>query len=63
MLIYTHGDVPEEAPEKTFSADKDEWNDDSFEENGLDEDIEDRQRDGCHRNGCARADPTPMHLT
>ena len=45
MLIYTHGDVPEEAPEKTFSADKDAWNDDSFEENGLDEDIEDSSQD------------------
>ena len=43
--LFIPTDVPEEAPEKTFSADKDAWNDDSFEENGLDEDIEDSSQD------------------
>jgi len=42
MLIFSHGEVPEEAPEKTFSADQDE---DSFSENGLDDYGEDPMDD------------------
>jgi hypothetical protein len=34
MLIFSHGEVPEEAPEKTFSSDKEQ---DEFSENGLDD--------------------------
>ena len=45
MLIYSHGEVPEEAPENTFSADKDEWNEDSFNESDLDDDLEDTSQD------------------
>ena len=45
MLIYTHGEVPEEAPEKNFRADKDEWNEDSFNESDLDDDLENTSQD------------------
>ena len=34
MLIFSHGEVPEEAPEKTFSSDKEQ---DEFSGNGLDD--------------------------
>ena len=34
MLIFSHGEVPEKAPEKTFSSDKEQ---DEFSENGLDD--------------------------
>ena len=38
MLIYTHGEVPEEAPEKTFTSEKeeDEWEENGYDQNGLD---------------------------
>lgn len=41
MLIFSHGEVPEEAPEKSFTAEKDEWSEGDFEENGLDDPYED----------------------
>ena len=37
LLLFSHGDVPEEAPEKTFKAEKNEWSDNDFEENGIDD--------------------------
>lgn len=36
MLIFSHGDVPEEAPEKTFEAKDDDWSANDFGENGMD---------------------------
>ena len=38
MLIYTHGEVPEEAPEKTFTSEKenDDWEDNGYDQNGID---------------------------
>ena len=36
LLLFSHGDVPEEAPEKTFKAEKDEWSEDNFDDNGTD---------------------------
>ena len=41
MLLFTHGEVPEEAPEKSFEADKDSWSDTDYDENGLDDPYED----------------------
>ena len=37
LLLFSHGEVPEEAPEKTFEAEKDSWSENDFDENGLDE--------------------------
>ncbi len=36
LLLFSHGDVPEEAPEKTFKAEKNEWGEDNFDDNGTD---------------------------
>lgn len=36
LLLFSHGDVPEEAPEKTFKAEKNEWSEDNFDDNGTD---------------------------
>ena len=38
MLIYIHGEVPEEAPEKIFTSEKeeDEWEENGYDKNGLD---------------------------
>lgn len=42
MLIFSHGEVPEEAPEKTFATEKeDSWEDSDFDENGQDDQYED----------------------
>ena len=35
LLLFSHGDVPDEAPEKTFEAEKDPWNENEFDENGM----------------------------
>lgn len=45
MLLFSHGEVPEEAPEKSFTAEKDEWSESDFEENGLDDPYEDPEDD------------------
>ncbi len=45
MLLFTHGEVPEEAPEKSFEADKDSWSDSDYDENGLDDPYEDPSDD------------------
>ncbi|MGB0274312.1 MAG: IS1096 element passenger TnpR family protein [Flavobacteriaceae bacterium] len=37
LLLFSHGEVPEEAPEKTFEAEKDSWSENDFDENGLDD--------------------------
>ncbi len=37
LLLFSHGEVPEEAPEKTFEAEKDPWGENDFDENGLDD--------------------------
>ena len=37
LLLFSHGDVPEEAPEKTFKAEKDQWDENNFDENGVDD--------------------------
>lgn len=36
LLLFSHGDVPEEAPEKTFKVEKNEWSEDNFDDNGTD---------------------------
>ncbi len=40
LLLFSHGEVPEEAPEKTFEAEKDSWSENEFDENGLDDFVE-----------------------
>ena len=37
LLLFSHGDVPEEAPEKTFKEEKDQWDENNFDENGVDD--------------------------
>ena len=41
MLLFSHGEVPEDAPEKSFTAEKDEWSESNIEENGFDDHYED----------------------
>jgi len=35
MLLFSHGEVPEDAPEKTFESEKDSWSENDFDENGM----------------------------
>jgi hypothetical protein len=37
LLLFSHGEVPEEAPDKTFEAEKDSWSENDFDQNGLDD--------------------------
>lgn len=45
LLLFSHGDVPEQAPEKSFTAEKDDWSESHFEENGFDDDLYDDPED------------------
>lgn len=45
MLIFSHGDVPEEAPEKTFETKKDSSDENGFDEDGLSDSYEDPSED------------------
>ena len=45
MLLFSHGEVPEDAPEKSFTAEKDEWSESNIEENGFDDHYEDPEED------------------
>jgi hypothetical protein len=35
MLLFSHGEVPEDAPEKTFESEKDSWSENGFDENDM----------------------------